>query len=97
VAFVQVIAYHTSRQAEMEALTDEWEKATEGRRTARRRLLFQDRDDTDRYFNLVFFDSFEEAMQNSAMPETKAFAQRMASLADEPATFYNLDLVDDRL
>jgi hypothetical protein len=94
--FVQIIEYRTSRPAEMQAVADEWEKATEGKRKARRRVLCQDRDDSGRYFNVVFFDSYEEAMENSALPETDALSAKLMSFADGPATFYNLDVVDDR-
>ncbi|HUC38235.1 MAG TPA: hypothetical protein VMR97_14065 [Acidimicrobiales bacterium] len=94
--FVQIIAYNTSKAAEMQAVADEWEKATQGKRKARRRVLCQDRDNPGRYFNVVFFDSYEEAMENSAFPETDALSKKMMSFADGPATFYNLDVVDDR-
>ncbi|MFI5041978.1 MAG: hypothetical protein ACHQNA_09055 [Acidimicrobiales bacterium] len=94
--FVQIIEYRTSKPAEMQAVADEWEKATEGKRKARRRVLCQDRDNPGRFFNIVFFDSYEAAMENSALPETGAFATKMMGFADAPATFYNLDIVDDR-
>jgi hypothetical protein len=44
----------------------------------------------------VFFDSYESAMENSGLPETKALSARMAELADGPATFRNLDVLDER-
>jgi hypothetical protein len=94
--FVQIIEYRTSKADEMEAVADEWEKASEGKRKARRRVLCQDRDDPGRYFNVVFFDSHEDAMENSALPETDSFSKRMMSLADGPPTFYNLDVVEDK-
>ncbi len=95
-AFVQIIEYRTSKAAEMQAVGDEWEKATEGKRKAGRRVLCQDRDDPERYFNVVFFDSYEDAMKNSALPETDSFSKKMMGLANGPPTFYNLDVVDDR-
>ena len=94
--FVQIIEFNTSKLAEMEAVGDEWERATEGKRKARRRILCQDRDTPGRYFNVVFFDSYEEAMENSALPETGEFSGRLMSFADGSPTFYNLDVVDDR-
>ena len=95
-SFVQIIEYRTSKPAEMEALAEEWERATEGKRKARRRFLGQDRDDQERYFNVVFFDSYESAMENSALPETDALSKKLMSIADGPPTFYNLDVIDDR-
>ena len=35
-------------------------------------------------------------MENSGLPETKALAAHMAELADGPATFRNLDVLDQR-
>jgi hypothetical protein len=93
--FVQIMTYTTSKPAEMQALADEWEKATEGKRTVLRRVLCEDRDNWGRYFNVVFFDSHEAAMANSALPETEALSVKLRSLTDGPPTFYNLNVVDD--
>jgi hypothetical protein len=94
--FVQIIEYRTSKAAEMQAVADEWEKATEGKRKAGRRVLCQDRDNPGRYFTVVFFDSYEAAMENSALPETDSLSKKMMNFADGPPTFYNLDVVDDK-
>ena len=94
-AFVQVIEFRTSHFDEMRVVAEEWETATEGKRTACRRVLCRDRDDPGRYFNIVFFDSFEDAMANSALPETDALSSKMMGFADGPPTFYNLDVEDD--
>ena len=77
-AFVQIIEFLTSKVAEMQAVADEWEKATEGTRKAGRRVLCQDRDNPGRYFNVVFFGSYEDAMENSALPETDSFSKKMS-------------------
>ena len=95
-AFVQIIEMHTSKLTEIQHVADEWEKATQGKRTARRNILCADRDNPGRYFNVVFFDSYEAAMENSAMPETDALSKKMMNLADGPPTFYNLDVIEDR-
>jgi hypothetical protein len=95
-AFVQIIEFRTGKIAEMEAVGDEWEKATAGKRKVRRRYLAEDRDTPGRYFNIVFFDSYEDAMQNSALPETDALSQKMMGFGDGPPTFYNLDIRDAR-
>jgi hypothetical protein len=94
--FVQIIEFRSSQIAEMQKVGDEWEKATEGNRKARRRVICQDRDTPGRYFNIVFFDSYEAAMENSQMPETQALSAKMMGMADGPPTFYNLDVLDDR-
>ena len=94
--FVQIIEFTTSDIDSMRAVGDAWERATEGKRTAQRRVITQDRDHPDRYRTIVFFDSYESAMENSGLPETKALAARMAELTDGPATFHNLDVIDER-
>ena len=56
-----------------------------------------DRDNPGRYSIIVFFDSYEDAMKNSALPETDALAEKTAALADGPPTFVNLDIIEERL
>ena len=95
-AFIQIIEYRTSKPGEMQEVAEEWAEATEGKRKARRRILCRDRDNEGRYFNIVFFDSYEEAMENSALPETGQLSKKLMSFADGPPTFYNLDVTDDK-
>lgn len=95
-AFVQIIEFHTSKPEEMQEVGNEWERATEGKRTVRRRILCQDRDQPGHFFNVVLFDSYEAAMENSTLPETESLSAKLASLTDGNPTFYNLDVVDDR-
>ena len=94
--FVQIIEFRTSKIDDMRAVGDEWEAAAGADRKARRRVLCRDRDTEGRYFNIVFFDSYEEAMENSDLPVTKEFSEKMMALADGPPTFSNLDVVEDR-
>ena len=95
-AFVQIIEFHTDNIDEMRKIGAEWEASAATGRTARRRLLCQDRDNPGRYFNIVFFDSFDSAMKNSQLPATRDFSQRMAALAQGESTFYNLDVIEDK-
>ena len=90
--FVQIVEYRTNRHDEVRYLIEEWVAATEGKRTAARGLMCTDRDQADRHVQIVEFPSYEEAMRNSELPETSAFAQRLAELCDGPPTFRNLDL-----
>ena len=94
-AFIQIIESRTSRVDELRALGDEWEKATEGKRTLRRRIVTQDRNDPDRYLILAFFDDYESAMVNSNLPETAALGEKQAALLDAPPVFTDLDVIDD--
>ncbi len=95
VDFVQMIKYQTSKFDEMRKVGDEWEAAAAGG-GARRVLMCKDHDNAGQYFTLAFFDSYDAAMENSQLPMTEEFAQRMMEFADGPPTFYNLDVVDDR-
>jgi quinol monooxygenase YgiN len=91
--FVQIIEMKTSKYDEIDALDAEWRTATEGKRTLRRDTVCQDRDNPGTYFIIAEFDSYDEAMQNSNLPETSAFAERIAKLVDGPMTFRNLDVI----
>jgi len=93
--FVQIIEFHTSKLDEMRKIGDEWEAAAGSDSSARRRVMCEDRDNPDRYFNVVFFDSYDAAMANSNLPVTQQFSQRMMALADGPPTFHNLDVIED--
>ena len=89
--FVQIIEFTTSRYDEVRALVDE-RRDQPG--LALRGTIAQDRDRPGTYLNIVEFESYESAMENSSSPETQAFAARMGELCDGPATFYNLDLLE---
>lgn len=92
-AFVQVIEMTTTKVAEIEELMSEWLAATEGRRSAHRSLLTKDRERPDTYVQVVEFASYEEAMANSALPETATFAEKLAALCASAPAFRNLDVV----
>jgi hypothetical protein len=91
--FVQIIEYHASKADEVTKLHDEFRATTEGKRLAGRVMECTDRNDPTRHFTIVEFPSYEDAMKNSALPETSAMAEKMMKIADGPPTFYDLDLV----
>ncbi len=95
-AFIQIIELETSKPDEIRAAADEWDKATQGKRTLQRSVMCQDRDNPRRHFIVAFFDSYEDAMKNSALPETDALSKTTMSLADGAPTFYNLDVIEER-
>ena len=95
-AFVQIIEFHTADIEELRQINEEWRQATEGKRTARRELLARDHSDPSRYFAVVFFDSYESAMENSSLPETKTFAEQFMKTSNGPPVFYDLDVLEDR-
>jgi hypothetical protein len=93
--FVQIIEFNTTKIDEVRKVGEAWEAAAGSAGKARRRVMCEDRDTPGRYANIVFFDSYEEAMENSNLPTTQEFSQKMMALADGPPTFHNLDIVDD--
>jgi hypothetical protein len=93
--FIQVINFRTSKVDEGRKLADEFRTRTEGKRTVRRGFLTQDREDKNNLFNIVLFDSYEAAMQNSELPETQELAGKLAALCDGPPSFYNLEVLEE--
>jgi quinol monooxygenase YgiN len=91
--FVQIIEFTSTRQAEIDALQEEWLRATEGKRTTGRALTTTDRDRPNTYVAIVEFDSYEGAMRNNDLPETQRFAEQMTKLCDGPPVFRNLDVM----
>jgi len=91
-AFIQVIEITTTRLDDIETIMQQWLAATEGRRSAHRSTLTKDRDRPDTYVQIVEFPSYDEAMTNSNLPETAAFAEKLAKLCDAPLAFRNLDV-----
>jgi hypothetical protein len=95
-AFMQIIEFRTSDIERARQVDDDWWRATAGKRTVRREVLARDRSDPSRYFAVVFFDSYESAMENSGLPETQAAAEQYAKMSDSPPVFYDLNVVEDR-
>jgi hypothetical protein len=91
--FIQIIEVVTDRPDDVQALTDRWLEATEGRRSAQRGTLTIDRDRPRTYVQIVEFPSYKDAMANSELPETSAFAAELARLCESPPTFRNLNIV----
>jgi quinol monooxygenase YgiN len=95
-AFIQIIESRTKKFDEVQALSEEFFKATEGRRTLQRSIITRDHNDPDRYLIIAFFDSYESAMENSNLPETAAFAEKQMALLEGPPTFFDLDVIEER-
>jgi hypothetical protein len=94
--FVQIIEFDTDRFDEMQALDTEWEQNGPRDTMPHRVVVCADRDRPGHYFQMVFFDSYEKAMKNSEDPFTGEMAAKMQGLAKGPATFHNLDVVDEQ-
>ena len=94
-AFVQIMSYSTTSIAEVEAATAQWKLDTEGVGRARRRLVLKDREVQDRFVEVVFFDSYEDAMHNSGLPATAVLASALEALTINGCEFQNLDVFAD--
>jgi hypothetical protein len=93
--FVQTISFSTGRIDEIQKMAQEYEAQQEGQAPGYiRSVTLKDRDRENAYMVHVEFDSYELAMQNSARPETDAFARRMAQLVDGEVAFGNYDVLD---
>ena len=92
--FVQIMDFHASDIDGLQKANDEWRAATEGKRTLRREIVARDRNDPSHYVVLAFFDSYESAMENSALPETQASAEQFGALT-ENMVFVDLDVIDE--
>ncbi len=95
-AFIQVITFQSTNVDAMRKLGDSFEKEIGADNKARRAVLAADRDNPGTYVQIVFFDSYEEAMENSNNPATQKIAAGMENIASGPPTFYNLDVIEDR-
>lgn len=91
--FIQIIDYRTSRFDEASALVDEWVEQTGGRRTVLEGYTGRDREDQQRHVDVIVFPSYEDAMRNNDLPETRAMAEQFTKLCDGEPVFLNLDVV----
>ena len=95
-SFIQIIEVRTNNVDGLRSLDEEWEKATEGKRTLQRAIIAHDRNEDDRYLILAFFDSYEAAMENSNLPATGEISSKMGALVDGGITFTDLEVIEDR-
>lgn len=93
--FVQLVEYKTTKPDDMNALMDKWAEATQGKRTVSHTVTGRDRSDASHYVEIVEFDSYEEAMKNSHLPETEKNFQEMVALCDGMPSFTDLDVIRD--
>jgi hypothetical protein len=90
--FVQIMEFKTSKIEEVEAIREKMRAERGDALLATRGIAAADRDRPGVYFNIVEFDSYEEAMKNSNDPATGEFSKQMAALVDGPIKFTNLDV-----
>ena len=93
-AFVQIMEISTSRYDEFQAFTKKMQDERGDALLANKATVTADRDNPGKFFIIVEFSSYEEAMKNSNDPETTRYAQQMMSLLDGPPIFHNLDVLE---
>jgi hypothetical protein len=92
--FVQTIEFKSHQIDEVRKIFDEYDQsAAIG---FERSALCEDRGHPGSYLAIVQFSSYEEAMQNSARPETDEMASRMRELVDGEVVYLNLDVLEER-
>ena len=93
--FIQIIEFQTSRFDEMQQLFEEMRgRLGDSGSAPMRGTTTADRDRPGHYLNIVEFDSYDVAMENSNRPEVGEYSARLAKLCDAPPKFYNLDVRD---
>ena len=75
--FVQIIEFSTTREADVDALLDQWLERTRGKRTATRGVQTRDRERANTYVQIIEFPSYEDAVTNSELSETSEVAARL--------------------
>ncbi|NUP50134.1 MAG: hypothetical protein HOW97_22910 [Catenulispora sp.] len=96
--FVQIIDFQTEHMDEMREAMRQWEQqaATEDRDVKpTHRMVLQDRDHPNHYLVVVEFNSYEEAMKNSARDDTTALSEKLGALTST-RDFINCDVLDSK-
>jgi len=93
--FIQIIDYKTNRVDEVQALLTRWIEATDGIRTATRTTVGRDQNDATRFIEILQFPTYEEAMRNSDLLETRKVHEEFTNLCVEGPKFINLDVIRD--
>ncbi|MET7683176.1 methyltransferase domain-containing protein [Streptomyces sp. NPDC005423] len=93
---MQVIEYETTEAERVDRLMDEWLRITQGKRTAHHATIGKDHDRPSHFMQIVEFPSYEEAMKNSDLPETRHIAEELQHACDGAPRFVNLDVVRDQ-
>lgn len=88
--FIQVIKARTSRSAEVKAVAESWRDGDGAGAVGWLGGTFGVTESGD-FLGIVRFSSHEDAMANSARPETGAFAAKLGALMDGSPEFHDCD------
>ena len=95
--FIQTIAFTSSQEDALRALGQDWDNQNTGDAPGYLgSKILKDRDRENSYMVIAEFETYEQAMENSARPETDAMAKQMAALVDGAPTFTNYDVIDEQ-
>lgn len=94
--FVQTIRFSTTRIDDVQALSRDYQQqqGESARGLADVRML-RDRGRDNAYMVVATFESYEQAMENSARPETDTFARKLAALVDGELGYDNYDVIEE--
>ncbi|HVX42912.1 MAG TPA: hypothetical protein VHC49_03470 [Mycobacteriales bacterium] len=94
--FIQLVEFETTRFDEGKSLNEEYRAKVRGKGSGRRSTVCQDRDNPNHYVVAIEFDSYEDAMRNSELPETQEFSEKMSALTIGGPRFTNLEVLEVR-
>ncbi|MGW5672012.1 hypothetical protein [Micromonospora sp. NPDC003776] len=89
--FMQTVEYQTDRPDEVRELMAEWGRQHPSPGPTRLTLA-EDRDRPGHIMVVAEFDSYEQAMEHSARPETGAYAEQLRRLASGEPRYVNLEV-----
>ena len=95
--FIQTLSFVVRDEGEFNAVMEEWEREGSQQESGPRRVwVMRDRDRPNAYLVSAEFSSYEQAMENSARPETDAMARRLGELTESGVEYGNYDLVREQ-
>jgi quinol monooxygenase YgiN len=93
-SFIQTISFSTTKIQEIQSLNEDYDRRQSGQAPGFVGYkLLRDRDDKNAYMLIAEFETYELAMENSARPETDAYAKQMSELVDGEVRYGNYDVI----
>ncbi len=90
--FIQIMEFETSKIDELEKLMKTFQEERGDALLATKATITEDRSRPGRYFVIVEFDSYEEAMRNSNDPVTSEYAEKVSAILKAPQIFHDLNV-----
>jgi quinol monooxygenase YgiN len=93
-AFIQTIEFSTTQKDAVLELMGRWTADSREKGTAKRATMAEDRSNPGHLVLAVWFESAEAAAENSARPETGAYAEQFAALCSDGPAFREFNVVE---